>query len=121
MQAKITDLVPAILRDFRKIDELHNLRKYCKSLRYTLEILPSDEEESLAKLMEDWQKVLGNVRDIYMTQHFIEENNLGKELEDFVSNLNTKRDRMLESFIHSAQHHVNGSSPTIIAVKAIAK
>jgi CHAD domain-containing protein len=121
LQSKIAELVPPILRDFRKIDELHNLRKHCKSLRYTLEILPSDEEQTLARLMEDWQKILGNVRDIYMTQHFIEENNLSNELVEFVSSLNSKRDRMLESFIHSAQDHVNGSSLTVAPVKAIAK
>jgi CHAD domain-containing protein len=121
LQSRITEIIPAILRDFRKIDELHDLRKYCKRLRYTLEILPSEEDEHLAKLMEDWQKVLGNVRDIYMTQQFIEENNLQEELEEFASALNSKRDHLLESFIHSAQDHVNSSSATIFALKPIAK
>jgi CHAD domain-containing protein len=120
LQSKIAELIPVILRDFRKIDDLHDLRKYCKNLRYALEILPSAEDETLARLMEDWQKTLGNVRDIYMTQHFIEENKLSTELEEFVSSLNSKRERLLESFIHSAQSHVNGSSLCIAPVKAIA-
>ncbi len=121
LQFKIAELVPTILRDFRKIDELHDLRKYCKSLRYLLDTLPTEKEGDLRRLMEEWQKLLGNVRDMYMTQHFIEENNLQRELGQWVISMNAKRDRILESFIHSAEDHVNTSSQTITVVKAIAE
>ncbi|MFI5421665.1 MAG: CHAD domain-containing protein, partial [Nitrososphaerales archaeon] len=121
LESKITELLPAILRDFRKIDELHDLRKYCKNLRYVLDILPSEGEEGLRRLIENWQKLLGTVRDIHTTQRFIEENKLAKDLEQLISSLNVKRDRTLESFIHSVEDHVNASNQTITLVKSIAE
>ena len=121
LQSKITELLPTILRDFRKIDELHELRKYCKNLRYLLDSVPTEAEQDLPHLMENWQKLLGNVHDLYMTEHFVEENKLEKDLEELVISMNAKRERILESFIRSAKDHVNASSHTITLVKAVAK
>jgi len=121
LESKINELLPAILRDFRKIDELHDLRKYCKNLRYVLDILPSEEEKDLRRLMENWQKLLGTVRDIHTIQRFIEENKLTKDLEQLMSSLNAKRDRTLESFIHSVEDHINASNQRITLVKSIAE
>jgi CHAD domain-containing protein len=121
LESKIAELLPAILRDFRKIDELHDLRKYCKNLRYVLDILPSEGEKDLRRLMENWQKLLGTVRDIHMIQLFIDENKLPNDLEQLVSDLNLKRDRTLESFIHSFEDHLEASNQTTFTLaKSIA-
>ena len=49
IQAKLQEGLPIVLKDFRKIDELHDIRKQCKLLRYTLEILPSNNDDKLAR------------------------------------------------------------------------
>ncbi|HXQ92607.1 MAG TPA: CHAD domain-containing protein [Nitrososphaerales archaeon] len=103
IQAKMQEGLPLILRDFRKIDELHDLRKQCKILRYTLEILPSKSDEKLIGLMEEWQTLLGAIRDIDVTENFINETGLSEELEAVIVNLKISRDGTLRSFVRSAK------------------
>jgi CHAD domain-containing protein len=51
--------------DETKVEELHSLRKDCKRLRYTLELLPSVEGHSRQILfMRRWQDLLGEIRDL---------------------------------------------------------
>jgi CHAD domain-containing protein len=103
IQAKLQEGLPLILKDFRKIDELHDIRKQCKILRYTLEILPSKNDDNLIGQMEEWQKLLGAIRDIDVTEHFVNERGLSEELEEVILNLKISRDGKLRSFVHSAK------------------
>jgi len=119
LQSRISELVPVILGDFRKIEEIHTLRKYCKRLRYTLEILPSKEEQVFAKLMEQWQKALGNVRDLDVTVEYITENGLGSELMQYLESLKKKRDRALSSFAESARGGVDFTRELIPVAKTV--
>ena len=103
IQAKLQEGLPIVLKDFRKIDELHDIRKQCKLLRYTLEILPSKNDDKLEGQMEKWQTLLGGIRDIDVTEHFVDERGLSEELEGAIVNLKISRDGMLRSFIRSAK------------------
>ncbi len=103
IQAKLQEGLPLILKDFRKIDELHDIRKQCKILRYTLEILPSKNDDKLIRQMEEWQTLLGAIRDIDITEHFVDERGLSEELEGVIVNLKISRDGMLRSFVRSAK------------------
>jgi len=103
VQEKLQEGLPIVLKDFRKIDELHDLRKQCKILRYTLEILPSKNDDKLAAEMEKWQTLLGDIRDIDVTEHFVDETGLSEDLEGALTTLKVSRDRMHRSFVHSAK------------------
>ena len=65
LDAEITSELHACVTDETKVEELHSLRKDCKRLRYTLELLPSlGQRAPLIGLLRSWQDVLGEIRDI---------------------------------------------------------
>ncbi|HYB04955.1 MAG TPA: CHAD domain-containing protein [Nitrososphaerales archaeon] len=101
--AKLREELPVVLGDYRKIKELHDMRKECKKLRYILELFPSDRYEDLALLMKDWQTILGSIRDIDVTQQFAEEKGLTEDLEDILTKLRISRDKLLGSFTSTAK------------------
>ena len=106
LKTKLQEELPIVLADYRKIRELHDMRKECKKLRYTLELLPTKEDSELAASMRNWQAVLGTIRDIDVTEQFAEKKGLLKELEEVLTSLRISRSRMLESFGKSAKHEL---------------
>jgi CHAD domain-containing protein len=57
------DLVRVVASESR-VKELHSLRKRCKRLRYTIELLPpSPNRVTRAELLRKWQDSLGAIRD----------------------------------------------------------
>jgi len=105
--AKLEEEVPIVLGDFRKIKELHDVRKECKMLRYILELFPSDRYDDLVKLMRNWQTILGTIRDIDVTQQFAEEKGFVEDLEGVLTKLRFSRDKMLGSFSSSARQEMS--------------
>lgn len=103
LTAKLQEELPIVLGDYRKIRELHDMRKECKRLRYTLELLPSRKESPLMARMRDWQSVLGTIRDIDVTQQFAEKKGLLEDLEEVLASLRITRSKMLESFSKSVK------------------
>jgi CHAD domain-containing protein len=67
----MADLDAKVAKDLAKtvaseswVEELHSLRKSCKRLRYTLELLPlSPRRGERTKLLRSWQDSLGAIRD----------------------------------------------------------
>lgn len=60
--------MPIVASDIGKVKELHELRKDCKKLRYTLEVLNSQARQnsvvsSLIEYLESVQDVLGSIHD----------------------------------------------------------
>jgi CHAD domain-containing protein len=119
LQWRIGGLVPLVLQDYERVDEVHNLRKYCKRLRYTLELIPSEEDRDFARLMEEWQKNLGSVRDLDLTAECIAKNGLKLELKQYLEDLKKKRERSLESFVQSAKGRLNSSGDLIPIAKTM--
>jgi CHAD domain-containing protein len=105
--AKIEEELPIVLGDFRKIKELHDIRKECKKLRYILELFPSDQNDHLVGLMRNWQTILGAIRDIDVTQQFAEEKGLVEDLEEVLTKLRISREKMLGSFSSSARLEIS--------------
>ncbi|MGA2664655.1 MAG: CHAD domain-containing protein [Nitrososphaerales archaeon] len=53
------------VEDEARVEELHTLRKDCKKLRYTLELVPTGARASeLVQVLQRWQDVLGEIRDL---------------------------------------------------------
>ncbi len=62
----------ASLADESNVNELHSLRKDCKRLRYTLELLHSAEDRpQLISLLRRWQDILGEIRDMDVRMDYL--------------------------------------------------
>ncbi len=101
--AKLQEELPVALSDSQKIRELHDIRKECKRLRYTLELFPSRTNDDLLKILEDWQAVLGRVRDIDVSEKFAADRGLSEDLEVALLELRISRDKMLGAFSNKAK------------------
>ncbi len=64
LEAKVAKDLAETLASERRVGELHSLRKRCKRLRYTLELMPpAPGRQERAKLLRSWQDSLGAIRD----------------------------------------------------------
>ncbi len=88
LSARITQTLPAVLSDSGKVDELHNLRKDCKKLRYVIEALPAGVAKKYEKKasdaigmrgssvsLEKLQDMLGEIRDSDITLQYLKMSN----------------------------------------------
>ena len=97
---EIQKLLPVVLADERKVDDLHSLRKRCKKLRYVLDTLGNPyrkkHESAFADIvslagrktsykdvdstLREIQDMLGAIHDIDITIEFIEAHDAAKQL-----------------------------------------
>ena len=64
--------VRASVEDESRVDELHALRKDCKRLRYTLELVPAGPRASrLVRVLQRWQDALGEIRDLDVALEYL--------------------------------------------------
>ena len=65
---------PIVITDSTKFEELHELRKACKKLRYMLELLPIENKKSLEmrKTLQKIQDILGAIHDYDFTINYLE-------------------------------------------------
>jgi CHAD domain-containing protein len=60
----ITKLLPVVVRNEGKVEELHTLRKQAKKLRYTLELVQETRASTkVVGTLVGWQDLLGAIRD----------------------------------------------------------
>jgi CHAD domain-containing protein len=111
--SKLQEEVPIVLNDFAKFRELHDVRKDCKRLRYTLEIFPSGNNSELIEMMKQWQTALGNIRDIDVTEQFAKEQDILEDLEEVLITLRISRDKLLNTFRGTAQRQEHVLSAAI--------
>lgn len=73
LRLKVNRTLPIVLAEPDKTEALHSLRKDCKRLRYTLELVPVHGEDSeLIETLISWQDLLGAVRDGDVTIDYLE-------------------------------------------------
>ena len=102
---KMQEELPHVLDRPNELDKMHAFRKHCKDLRYALEYFEDENNEKeieLAKLSREWQSLLGEVRDIDLTEQFVRENTLSRDLKELLGRLQLQRDAAFESFLRSA-------------------
>jgi len=65
---------PIVITDSTKFEELHELRKACKKLRYMLELLPIENKKALEmrKTLQKIQDILGAIHDYDFTINHLE-------------------------------------------------
>lgn len=100
--SKIETNFPIVITDSTKIEELHNLRKACKKLRYMLELLPIENKKALEmrKTLQKIQDSLGMIHDYDFTINHLELNDQpSNEVLEIVNNEMQERKLNYERFL----------------------
>ena len=80
---------PIVVTDSTKIEELHELRKACKKLRYMLELLPIENKKAIEmrKTLQKIQDILGTIHDYDFTiNHLKSAEQLSNEIHEIINN-----------------------------------
>jgi CHAD domain-containing protein len=100
--SKIETNFPIVVTDSTKIEELHDLRKACKKLRYMLELLPIENKKALEmrKTLQKIQDNLGTIHDYDFTINYLELNEQpSNEVREIINNEMQERKLNYERFI----------------------
>ena len=80
---------PIVITDSTKIEELHELRKACKKLRYMLELLPIENKKAIEmrKTLQKIQDILGTIHDYDFTiNHLKSIEQPSNEIREIINN-----------------------------------
>ena len=100
--SKIETNFPIVITDSTKIEELHDLRKACKKLRYMLELLPIENKQALEmrKTLQKIQDSLGMIHDYDFTINHLELNEQpSNEVREIVNSEMQERKLNYERFL----------------------
>jgi CHAD domain-containing protein len=92
---------PIVLTNSKKIEELHEMRKNCKKLRYLLELLPEQDKEIQKTIteLEDIQDMLGSIHDDDITIAYLKNIRNPKTVHYILDNEIAERSHKYEEFI----------------------
>ena len=100
--SKIETNIPIVITDSTKIEELHDLRKACKKLRYMLELLPIENKKAseMRKTLQKIQDSLGLIHDYDFTINHLELNEQpSNEVREIVNSEMQERKLNYERFL----------------------
>ena len=100
--SKIETNFPIVITDSTKIEELHDLRKACKKLRYMLELLPIENKNAseMRKTLQKIQDSLGLIHDYDFTiNHLALNEQPSNEVREIVNNEMQERKLSYEGFL----------------------
>ena len=121
--SKIETNFPIVITDSTKIEELHDLRKACKKLRYMLELLPSENKKALqmGKTLQKIQDILGTIHDYDFTINYLELNEQpSNEIREIINNEMQERKLNYEHFIRFCTRRLRISPDSfLIRIKSI--
>ena len=107
LSVMIKEMLPAVLSDGTKKEEIHTLRKDCKKLRYIFEALPENQIKKyrkkvdsaiLGKDLEELQGMLGAIHDSDITIEYLQKRKSGFAKKLVVKETG-KRDHLYQEFI----------------------
>ena len=100
--SKIEAYFPIVITDSSRVEELHDLRKACKKLRYMLELLPIENKTALEmrKTLQKIQDILGTIHDYDFTINYLKTaENSSNEIREIINNEMQERKLNYERFI----------------------
>ena len=119
----ITDLVSKLEKNFvlviydsSKLDELHELRKDCKKLRYLLELLPQEDKQAFAirKILQKLQDILGEIHDFDITIDFLKSLEFNKEIQEVINNEIEQRKIKYQDFLKFCKRRLDISQDSFL-------
>ena len=107
LQDRILRDLPIVTLDPLKIEELHELRKNSKKLRYLLELLPK-EDKSISKLI-NIQDRLGLIHDFDITIEFLERCKQNTMTQNIINSETRQRNDVFRKFSNSVKKFGDGN------------
>ena len=115
--SKIETNFPIVITDSTKIEELHDLRKACKKLRYMLELLPIENKKALEmrKTLQKIQDSLGMIHDYDFTINHLELNEqTSNEVREIINNEMEERKLNYERFLRFCARRLHMSPDSFL-------
>jgi CHAD domain-containing protein len=90
-----------VINNALKIEELHELRKDCKKLRYLLELIGKENNNAIKmiKTLKNIQDILGSIRDTDITIDFLKKLEPSKEIQEIINNEIEQRRAKYQEFL----------------------
>ena len=112
--SRIDDLFPIVLTNPLKLEELHELRKDCKKIRYMLELVEKDDKNavSLIRILEKVQDILGSIHDSDATIIYLRSFAPNQEIQEVINKETKQRELGYEKFLLYSKRslHLNPDS-----------
>lgn len=97
---KVERTIPIVTSDAKKIEQLHELRKNCKKLRYLLELTDHQEPANFINKLKEMQDVLGSIRDCDITLDFLKKfAKKHRSLDIIIKSEREKRSQLYKKFV----------------------
>ena len=115
--SKIETNFPIVITDSTKIEELHDLRKACKKLRYMLELLPIENKKAseMRKTLQKIQDSLGMIHDYDFTINHLELNEQpSNEVREIINNEMEERKLNYERFLRFCARRLHMSPDSFL-------
>lgn len=102
---------PIVITNSNKIEELHEMRKNCKKLRYMLEILPDDKKEIPSTIieLEKLQDMLGSIHDNDIVIAYLKGTRVPKADQFILKNEFLERNHKYEEFVQFCKNDLSNS------------
>jgi CHAD domain-containing protein len=109
--------LPVVLTNANKVKELHEMRKDCKKLRYLLELVPHQNNNSIDNNeihktiteLEDIQDMLGSIHDIDITIAYLKRVRHPNEVTHILNDEISERNKKYEDFIQFYKRSLSDS------------
>lgn len=107
--SKIETNFPVVINNSLRIDELHELRKDCKKIRYMLELLPEENRNAtqLRKIFEKIQDYLGVIHDNDITLNHLQSLEPNKEIQEIINNEIEQRKLRYDEFLNFSKRRLH--------------
>lgn len=119
--------LPIVLTNPDKNKELHELRKYCKQLRYLLELIPhgNDKEvnsKEIARMvaeLEDIQDILGSIHDSDIIIAYLKKVRHKNGVSHILENEIVERNKKYDDFVQSCKRNLSDRRDNFLKLIAV--
>ena len=112
--SRIDDAFPIVITNPLKLEELHELRKDCKKIRYMLELVEKDDKNaaSLIRILEKVQDIVGSIHDSDATIIYLRSFAPNQEIQEVINKETKQRELGYEKFLLYSKRslHLNPDS-----------
>lgn len=114
--SRIESDFPTVISDSTRIDELHELRKNCKKMRYMLELLPEEDKGAMEirRSFEKIQDYLGSIHDYDITRIYLQSQEPSKTIQEIINNEIEMRRLRYEEFLKFAKRRLHISKDSFL-------
>ena len=122
--SKIELNFPIVITNALKIEELHQLRKDCKKMRYMLELLPEENTDAieLKKIFEKIQDHLGCIHDFDITIYYLRSLEPNREIQEIINTETENRRLKYAEFLNFSKRRLHLTRDSfLIRIKSFMK